>query len=334
MLIENRGCEIKRKMKEKIVHIIILSIFFMVIFSSFIGAGFSDWFKGTITGRVTSQQTNVSLVVTGTTAVTIQVLNATLAGTHTDPTENGYSSLRFNAIVSDTDGVNDINDTSIRENFSRSGEALRSNSSCNLVADLDSTSANFSCIITMAYFDGTGSWTISVGATDLGNTTFIYNTSMTFQYNQLQAVVISPTSITFPSVVPGTFNQTSNNDPTLVNNTGNYNVASGNLRANGVHLYGQTDSTKFIDVKNFSINNQTGGSPAAECHNTNAINMTNGTAISLTNTVLPPGNNSLNFGNETAAQEQLYYCLRVVPSALSSQTYATNGSGVWTISIV
>ena len=321
--------------KEEKIYVFLLMLLVIVLVSPEVHAGFSDWLKErTITGRATSGQTNVSVVITGTTAVTIQVLNTTLAGTHTDPTENGYKSIRFNAIVSDADGVNDINDTSVNANFSRGSEAVRSNSSCNLVADLDTTSANFSCTIVMPYFDATGEWNISVGATDLGNTTFQYNTTQRFQYNQLQALVISPTSITFPSVSPGAFNQTSNNDPTLVNNTGNYNVASGNLQANGVHLYGQTDGTKFIAVGNFSINNQTGGTPPVECHNLNSLSLSNGTAIGLTNTVLPPGNNSRNLGNETSGQEQLYYCLEVVSATLSSQTYATNGSGVWIISVV
>ena len=308
----------------------------MILLSSSIHAGIFDWFKDrTITGKAsTTQQTNVSVVIAGTKAVTIQVLNATLAGAHTNPTENNYTAVRFNVIINDSDGVNDINDTSVNANFSRENEALRSNSSCNLVADLDVQTANFSCTINMWYYDATGEWNISVGATDLGNTTFQYNTTQRFQYNQLQAIVISPTSITFPSVAPGSFNQTSNNDPTLVNNTGNYNVASGNLQITGVDLYGQTDGTKFIGISNFSVNNQTGGSPPVECHNLNSLNMSNGSAIGLTNTILPPGNNSRNSGNETSGQEQLYYCLEVVSATLSSQTYATNGSGVWVITIV
>lgn len=321
------------KTNEKVFAVLFI-ILILTLLSPDVSASFFDWFKGrTITGRAsTTQQTNVSVVVVGTTAVTIQVFNASLAGTYTNPTESNYSSIRFDVTVSDADGVNDVNDTSVRANFSRSGETLRSNSSCNLIGDLDTTSANFSCTITMAYFDGVGTWAISVGATDLGNTTFIYNTTKTFQYNQLQAIVISPNSLTFPSVSPGAFNQTSNNDPTLVNNTGNYNVT--NIQILGVHLYGQTDGTKFIGVNNFSVLNDTGESPPIECHNTIATNLTNGTALNVPRAILPPGNNSLNKMNETSGQEQFYYCLKVVPATLSSQTYSTNGSGVWVVSIV
>ena len=106
----------------------------------------------------------------------------------------------------------------------------------------------------MWYFDVNGQWIINVTANDLGNMTYVSNYSTDFIYNQLQAIVISPQSITWPSVSPGAKNQTSNNDPTEINNTGNYN-ATANLQVEAINLYGATG--EFINVANLTVDIET-----------------------------------------------------------------------------
>lgn len=321
----------KRGIIRRQMHFILIGLFLVLIISSFVSAGFFDWFKNTITGRASTQTYNASITVTGTSKVNITVDNGTIAGTINDPTENNDADIIFYVTVSDIDGVSDINDTSIIANFSRPGESLRSNSSCVLIADIDSTSANYSCTVRLQYFEGSGEYNITVGATDLGNTTYVYNTTRTFQYDQLQAIVISSNSLTWPSVSPGQVNQTSNNDPTIINNTGNYN--SPNLTINARNLHGETVTTTFINVANLTAGNNTGSS--AECDfspTNNATLLTNGTDVQILKTSLTRGNHSKNTFNSTG-QEQIFYCINQVPASVSSQVYSTTNGGSWTIKV-
>jgi len=318
---------VKRGRGTKVVIFLGLLILLIIPLTS---AGFFDDFRARITGKAPSQPTNVSVSVTGVNAVTVDVFNNTLTGIVTDPTEDSVNNIEFFVTVTDSDGVNDIDDSATNASFSRAGQPTRTNSSCVLVGDIDANSANFSCTISMYYFYEIGSWNITVFGNDLGNTTAQSNTSQIFQYNELKAIKISPTALTFPSVSPGDINQTSDNDPTLVNNTGNFDVILDNVQINAIDLQGQTISTDFIFAANFSVGIFTGST--VEC-NTTATVLVNVTDTFINDTILPPGNNSLSNSNSTSGQEQLFYCIQNVPSDISSQTYSTTGLGSWTVKI-
>ena len=308
---------------------IIIFLGFLILFVvPLASAGLFDWFEAKITGKVPSRPTNVSVSVTGVNPVTVDVFNNTLTGIVTDPTEDSVNNIEFWVTVTDSDGVNDINDSATNATFSRTGQPTRTNSSCVLVSDIDANSANFSCTIGMFYFYEIGTWNITAFGNDLGNQTAQSNTSQIFQYNELKALKISPDALTFPSVSPGDTNQTSDNDPTLINNTGNFDVTLGNVQVNAIDLAGEVISTDFIFAANFSAGNATGSN--TECQ---ATSLVNGTDTGITNSVLAPGNHSLNYQNETSGQEQLFYCIKDVPSDISSQTYSTSTLGSWTIKI-
>ena len=302
---------------------------FVILVSSFTSAGFFEDFYAKITGKASAQATNVSVSVAGTNAVTINVFNGTITGFAS--IESNPTSIEFWVTVTDSDGVNDINDSATNASFEyiTGGEAIRSNSSCiQQGADIDGNSANFTCTIVMWYFDASGDWNITVYANDLGNLTAQSNTSQNFQYGQTTALVISPNELTWTSVSPGQINATSNNDPTLINNTGNFDVASGGMDINATNLLG-VDLSEFIPVANFSLDIDTGGN--AEC--IGGTTPVNNTDTSIINSIVPSGNNSLSYGNETSGQEQIYYCITEVPSAISSQTYSTTGYGSWTLTM-
>ena len=316
---------VKRGMK-----VIIFLGFLILLIVPLISAGFLSDFRARITGELSSRPTNVSVGVTGVNPVTINVFNNTLFDAVTDPADDSVNNIEFWVTVTDTDGVNDINDSATNATFSRTGQPTRTNSSCVLEGDINANSANFSCTISMYYFYEIGSWNITVFGNDLGNTTAQSNTSQIFQYNELKAIKISPTALTFPSVSPGDINQTSDNDPTLVNNTGNFDVILDNVQINAIDLQGQTISTDFIFAANFSVGIFTGST--VECNSTATV-LVNVTDTFINDTILPPGNNSLNNQNATSGQEQLFYCIQGVPSAISSQTYSTTGLGSWTVKI-
>jgi hypothetical protein len=307
--------------------VIIFLGFLILLIVPLVSAGFFSDFRARITGELSSRPTDVNVSVTGVNPVTINVFNITLNGSVTDPSEDSVSNIEFWVTVTDADGVNDINDSSVNATFSRTGEPTRTNSSCVLVGDNPPNSANFSCTIGMYYFYEIGLWNITVFGNDLGNKTAQSNTSQIFQYNELIAIKISPSALTFPSVSPGDINQTSN-EPTLINNTGNYNVTLDNVQVNAIDLQGVDISDDFIFAANFSASIFTGST--AECNST-AIVLVNATDTFINDSILTRGNHSLGGG---VGQEQIYYCIQGVPSDISSQTYSTLGLGSWNIKIV
>ncbi|MBI5804068.1 hypothetical protein HY450_02390 [Candidatus Pacearchaeota archaeon] len=318
-------------MKTKVFYIGMITVLVMFFLIFYFG-NFN--LRNAITGRLSSRETNASISVVGVSPVTITVFNGTLTGATVDPTEDSNVSIVFYAVISDNDGAADINTTFVRANFSRTGEAAYHNNSCSQIgANLNTTSKNFSCTINMPYFASPLPWNVRVMATDLGNKTFFYNwnDNSTFTYAQLQAIQISHTALTWPSVAPGDINQSSNNDPTIINNTGNYNIT--NLTFQGFNLYG---ATSFINVANITISNSTGLS--VECNPSNRTAGGTNVTVSLvngTNVQIPAGfilrNDHTSNNNETG-QEALYYCITTVPSNIPSETYSTTKG--WVIKLI
>ena len=54
--------------------------------------------------------------------------------------------------------------------------------------------------------------------------------------------------------------------------------------------------------------------------------------MTISNAILPRGNNSFGYNNETSGQEQISFCLRSLPTGLSSQVFST-GNNPWIIYI-
>ena len=305
---------------------ILFGVFILILFINLSSADFYDWF-GKITGRVTTGQTNVSVALNGTNGVTLLVYNSSLGSV--SPTEDGTTTATIYIVVNDTDGVSDINDTSVNVTFYKTGETNRGNNSCQLLSDLTAQTANYTCAVSMYYFDSSSTWNIIACARDLGNGTYVCNSTTTFTYNQLQALTLSPNSITWATLTPGGTNQTSNNDPSIVNNTGNYNFT--NVTVKGFNLHGEVVTTTFINVANFTVANNTGST--AECDTSPTVNnatvLSNGTAIQIKHSLLTRGNHSVN--NGATGQEQLYHCILTVPQ-VQSQTYSTSyAGGAWII---
>lgn len=244
-----------------------------------------------------------------------------------NPTEGSTTSVSFKFTASDAGGTFDLDSSTAKANFSRTGEELRQNSSCIAVSgETTSTTQNYSCTVLMYYYDAAGTWNVTASIADLSGV-FAKNDSTNFTYNQLQAIVISPSSLSWSTFVQEATNQTSNNDPSVINNTGNYNAAS--ITVTALNLHGESVSSEYFSVGNFTVDIETGGSPPAECLGTT---MSNGTAVAITGATLNRGNNSVNDGS--TGQEQFYYCITNVPS-LSSQTYSTSyTAGAWKISIL
>lgn len=287
----------------------VLSLVLLVLSISLISAGLTD-FWNSITGNVPQQSQNVSVGVVGANPVSISVPQITAI-----PNESTLTTVVFTVNVTDLDGFNDINDSTVFPEIS-DGVTFRTGS-CSWIDDMNSTTANYSCSVIMWYFDAPTpdtSWTTRVQATDRGNLTLMNGTA-TFIYQPLQAMVISPAQISWLSVIPGALIQGASDDPTIISNTGNYN---GSVVVTGYNLIGQDNPTESIPANNFTVSSSSG----TECSGTPLIN---GVDASISGSNSNPGNLSAGGG-----LSNLYYCIPLVPS-VSSQTYSTTGGNSWVV---
>lgn len=234
----------------------------------------------------------------------------------TNPVEASSTTVTFYATMYDEDGVADLNDNSVNASFTRTGETARYDTGCTRVGDIDANSANYSCSIDMWYFDGAGSWDITVYGED-DEPESATNSSESFTYNQLQAIVISPASISFDAGT-GDTNVLADDHPTQINNTGNYN-ATGNL---AIEAYDLFSGSNILGSGNFTA----GVNVGAVC--ASGDTMENATNTTITSLVLEKGNLSVG-----EAQEDVYYCIAEVPQIVSG-TYDTSGSDSWIIRLL
>ncbi len=275
--------------------------------------------------------TSISVNITGTSNYTITLdsaptysptITAVYLSSNYTPTESSTVDVYVNFTVSDADGGGTINYTSAKINFTKTSESvIRLNDTCNLITTENATNTrNFTCNVAMWYYDSPGSWNITAFALDNSDRS-AQNTTVTFNYDTLQAFVISSNVMSWSLTNMTAINTTASNSPMILNNTGNYNAS---VKVYSTDLYGESFASQFIPVGNISVDNVNGG-----C-NGNALQ--NGTNVTVSGGRLPYGNNSFGYNNETSGQEQIYFCLRNLPTGLSSQVFST-GNNPWIIYI-
>jgi hypothetical protein len=225
--------------------------------------------------------------------------------------------MTINFTVYNENGFENLNHSSAKINVSKSGEVPRVNSSCYNTANYSTYYANYSCRITMWWWDGSGIWTINATISD-NSANITENSSMTFFVGETDAFVMSPTVLTWDDLTAGETNQEANEN-VLMNNTGN--VAK-YIEVNATNLYGETDSNLALWAGNFTVKN------AAGCEGTA---MVVNAFTNVTSTALPVGNFTLNDGS--TGQEEVYVCLEQAGSELIAQSYST-GDADWSFKIV
>jgi hypothetical protein len=317
--------------KEKKSVCIVLSILFTLLLISTVSAGWLDWVKKTITGYDTQQNFDLNITV-GAPAI-YAVYNHTKSCGASNPyvqlTENTYTSAIINFSVYSPSGAGNINISTAKVNLSYSGENLRENASCKLL-ESSGNYANFTCNITMWWWDVGEDWNVTAYIEDNSSSSAINDTVIQNVANTT-SFLGGPSPLTWAGISPESANQTSNNDPYLMNNTGNVAIPSTLLTINSTNLRGELTSTEALWAGNFSVGWNTGGTPPAECGGTSMVRG-QFTALSIAN--LTRGNYTIN--NGITGQERLYFCLKVVGSELSTQAYSTANEteGVWTVKIV
>jgi len=306
-------------------HIIVFLIllFFVIVINPFVNADLSNklfdvW--DSITGRAAAVTTSVSVTINR--APVISDITSIAQQTISEQTQT-FVTFYFN--VSDSDGSSDINGSTAKAQFNRTsgGSIYRTNTSCNSLGAVNSSTMRFECTVDVWYFDNS-SFGYNVSVKD-NSSNYIEDTNQVFTIASTQGMAMSPTALTFPTVALGASNQSASNDPIIINNSGNAQTLLGRMNITAYNLHGLTTTGEFISATNFTVNNTdtcTG--------DVGGIKLANNTKYILTQNLMIAGNVSNGgFTNTTS-----YFCLWNVPSSgISGQTYDTSASVAWEVRV-
>ncbi|MDD5193739.1 MAG: GEVED domain-containing protein, partial [Candidatus Nanoarchaeia archaeon] len=159
----------------------------------------------------------------------------------------GLRIININFSVYDENGYTDINSSSARLNVTR-GNIARQGLSCFMIPGSGNGNyANYSCNVSIRFFDNPGDWNIRIFIKDNSGNLAV-NDSTTFYYIPLQAWDVRPNSVNWSNVLLGFLNQKSDNNLTIINQ-GNVNIT--NAIVNASNLQGQTFPSDIIPAGNF-----------------------------------------------------------------------------------
>ena len=180
---------------------VLLAVIILVPFSS---AGFLEDLRARITGEATS--TVVVNVTVGVPEIreifnnTEQLKTTVPAGLSSGPVN---TSIIVNFSVFLATGVANMDNSTATINFSRSGEALRQNSTCTQF-EIGTNIANYTCNVTMQWYDQSGTWAIQAFILDTGGNKGI-NNSANFSVGETTGFEMG--SLGWASLSPGSTNQ-------------------------------------------------------------------------------------------------------------------------------
>jgi hypothetical protein len=306
-------------MRKKLVFGVVF-VFVLLIMTGFASAGIGGWFKK-ITGMAPSDTTVMNVTVGNNPPQIVKVRNDTMGNPAV--TESGTTTLQINFTAYDADGATTLNDTSAQGRIKRGGEAVRENLTCAWIEDYDTNYANYSCDVELWYWDGAGSWEINVSIKD-NNNAYAANTTTNVSIQEDTCMVMSPVGLAWAAVTVTSIDVGADDDPILINNTCNYDVPTNGVNVTGIDLYGENDQGYAIYATNFTVN----VTDASE-----GTGLINGTSQNISLSEVTAGNNTINAGDGTSGQEQLYFYIEAINPDLSSQSYSTVNSEEWTIAI-
>jgi hypothetical protein len=294
----------------------------IVLTVSVVSAGtLKDFFKKMgITGKADSANVALNISVSGGTApVILAVYNETISSTVLEGPSATYVIIVIN--VSDADGPQNLNNVSAKVNItSLDGiSAIRQNTSCVWVIGQSTTnSVNFSCNVTMWWWDKPGLWNISAYVADLSGNVANNISIKTLTLGTTDGLTANDTALSWATISPGAINQQSI-DYIVLNNTGNRYRS---ILVNATDLIGEVTTSQALGASNFSVKN------AAGCEGTAMVNWT---ATNVT-TALNFFSGNYTYNNGTS-QQNLYFCIEESNSDLSAQSYSTAAFGTWTLKV-
>ena len=313
--------------KELYLFFILASLIFIV---PFLSAGFFDDAWGKITGKAAqSVSVNITIGVPEIRNVynnTASII-AVASGLNSGPSN---TSLIVNFSVFLGTGVANMDNATATINFSKASEVLRQNNTCNQF-EVGTNVANYTCNVTMSWYDGAGTWAIQAFIADTsGNSA--KNNSANFSVGETTGFQMG--ALGWASLSPSTNNQTASAALRL-NNTGNKNMSANTTQVNATNLRGETTTTFAIWSGNISVGWDATALEACDTSGgdgTRANNMTNTTYVNITTANLTKGNYFTNDGS--TGQEDFYFCIKTIGSELTSQQYSTSAYGPWQVQIL
>ncbi len=341
-----------RRLKKGMILFILIVIFGVLLISSdLVDAKFLDGITGRtiwerITGRAPSQSVGLSVKLDSAPIIG-NVTTYNLASGLT-VLEAGNTSIFFSFIVTDADGSSDIVNNSATANITRGGETTRYNDTT-INPSLGGCRAqeqgvnfkNFTCNISVVFYDGAGVWNISVRINDTIGA-FGQNTTRNFTINELKAIQINPSSILFPTILLSAVNTTAASNIT-VNNTGNAKINGREfnnryLNLTAITLVGESIETAqdVIPTNNFTVGTtlDLGPAPAfcdtSRVQNTTRLANTTATPLGLHNNFSGMINGSHVIPGASNNFQVISFCLLEVGN-ITAQNYSTLKSGSWTI---
>jgi hypothetical protein len=306
-------------MRKKLIFGVVF-VFVLLIMVGFASAGMGDWFKK-ITGMAPSDTTVMNVTVGNNAPLIVKVRNDTLGNPAV--TESGTTTLQINFTAYDADGASTLNDSSAQGRIKRSGEVTRENVTCAWLEDYDTDYANYSCDVELWYWDSAGTWEINVSIRD-NNGAYAANTTTNVSIQEDTCMVMSPVGLAWGAVTVTSTDTGADDDPILINNTCNYDVPISGVNVTGIDLYGENDQNYAIYATNFTVN---------ITDNSEGTPLINGTSQNISLAILTAGNNTINAGDTSSGQEQMYFFIEAINPDLSSQSYSTVNSEEWTIAI-
>lgn len=327
--------------REVIISMIFLALL-VVPLLPLTSAGFFSDFWSKITGQAVAE-VGVNITIAAVSIVSVTAVPTSLS-LNPGPFKTGML-INFSAYHGA--GVSQINDSTVAVNLSINvlGEENRTNATCFRTADVTTNFANYSCNVSMFWYDSNGTWNITVFLKD-NNSNPAINATQTFTVQLTTGFELAPNNLTWPSMGAGAINQTSRNDPLTLNNTGNKKIGiqgwNSNISVNATHLTGETTPSQRIFASNFSIGvaGNTGtcfgaGGDCFECDTTQTVaratNMSFATYSNVSYANLTKGNYTVR--DNFTGTEQLFLCLRTVDTALTAQAFSTLGNGTWVVQI-
>jgi hypothetical protein len=215
--------------------------------------------------------------------------------------------VQFN--VTDSNGVDDLNDSSAVIYINYTGETTRSNTSCTAQGNSGYTET-YICAVDMQYYDVNGDWTINVSIQD-NSAASDNNVSSTLTYGTLTAMELGDNMLNFTAVALGQTAGSPAQNPLQVKNLGNQNLVEINVTG-----YGLWKSSENISAEAFYVNSSLGATGAG---------LVNNTAV-----VVPSATSS----RDTSGSEDnatLYFYVDMPSSGLTEGTF--NASNPWTVTV-
>ena len=228
-----------------------------------------------------------------------------------DPTPASTTAVEIWFVANDADGAGNLDNSTAAAHFSKAAEATRSDTTCS-AASYNATAINYTCSVDMQFYDGPGVWTINVTVDDAESNTAT-NTDTNFTYNSGTHMTMTPTAVNFGSLNVGATDKNASDDPIVITNSGNVDIATVNITA--YDLVGEAASSYTIGAAQFEAN-------AADAAGGDTLS--NGAAVTVAGVTIAHG---------PAVSDNVYFYVDVPSTDIQVQSYSTAGGTDWTVAV-